>query len=305
MSNPSTSAIRPGMSARQWSMLFILGTLWGGSFFFARVAVMEIPPFSLVMFRVAIAAVALHIYLLVAGPSFRLALPYAGSFLLLGLVNNVIPFSLMFIGQTEIGAGLAAVMNSTTPFWTMLLANFLTADEKFTRAKFAGIVLGITGTAIMIGPGLVADLGGPVWAKLALIGMSFSYAVGFLFARRFRALPAPIIATGQMSAATLIMIPVVLVWHGTSGLFDASAASWGAVFGLALLSTTFAYILFFSLVAEAGSTNASLVTFIVPVSAIILGVLILGERLESFEIAGMAFIVLGLVIIDGRLFAKR
>lgn len=305
MSNPSTLALQPGMNARQWAMLFTLGALWGGSFFFARIAVMEIPPFSLVLFRVAIAAAALHVYLLAAGPSFRMALPYAGSFLILGLINNVLPFSLMFAGQTELGAGLAAVINATTPFWTMILANIVTADEKITRAKFAGISLGIAGTAIMIGPGVVAGLGGPVWAKLALIGTALSYAVALLFARRFRSMPSSIVATGQMTASTFIMIPIVLAWHGSAGLFDASPASWAAVFGLALLSTALAYILYFSLVAEAGSTNASLVTFIVPVGAILLGAVFLGERLESFEIAGMAFIAIGLVIIDGRVFAKR
>ena len=228
-----------------------------------------------------------------------------GPFFLLALVNNVIPFSLIFAGQTQLGAGLASVLNATTPFWTLLIANALTSDEKLSWNKLAGIVLGIAGTAVMIGPGLVAGLGGPVWAKFALIGASVSYAVALMVARRFRGVPAPVIATGQLTASTVIMIPVVLLTLGPAGLFAASAPVWTAVFALALLSTAFAYILYFNLVASAGATNASLVTLIVPASAILLGVTFLGERLELYEMGGMVLIALGLVTIDGRMFGRK
>lgn len=293
------------MSLRIWVMLFALGLLWGGSFFFSAVAVTEIPPLVLVLFRVALAAAALHLYLAIRGPSFRLALPLAGSFLVLGLINNVIPFSLMFLGQTEIGAGLAAVLNATTPFWTVILANSLTQDEKFTRAKLAGILLGILGTAVMIGPGLFAGLGGPVWAKLCLIGTALSYALGALFARRFRALPPAIVATGQLTASSLIMIPVILLLFGPAALLIGSAPIWAAVLALAVISTAFAYILYFTIIASAGATNASLVTLLVPMSAILLGAIFLGERLEAFELAGMGLILVGLLVIDGRIFRRH
>jgi drug/metabolite transporter (DMT)-like permease len=293
------------MTAVNWGMLLVLGALWGGSFFFARIAVAEIPPLNLVLFRVAIAAVALHLYLAVAGPSFRLALPMAGSFVVLALLNNIIPFSLMFAGQTELGAGAASILNATTPFWTMILANLLTSDEKLSWNKSIGIVLGITGAAVMIGPGVLAGLGGPVWAKLALVGTAVSYGFAAIFARKFSKLPPPIIATGQLTASTVIMIPVVLFTHGPSGLFSASMEAWASVFCLALLATAFAYILFFRLIQSAGATNTSLVTLIVPVSAILLGALFLGERLELFEMLGMGLIALGLLTIDGRLLKRR
>lgn len=293
------------MTARNWAQLLFLGAIWGGSFFFARVAVAEIPPLTLVLFRVAIAAAALHVYLAARGPSFRLALPYVASFFLLALLNNVIPFSLIFAGQTELGAGLASVLNATTPFWTVLIANMVTSDEKLSWNKVAGILLGIAGTAVMIGPGLAAGIGGPVWAKFALVGASLSYAFAVIFAKRFRALPPTVVATGQLTASTIMMIPVVLVASGPDNLFAASTHVWLAVFALALLSTAFAYILYFNIIASAGATNASLVTLVVPASAILLGALFLGERLEFFEIGGMALIGLGLVTIDGRLFARR
>ncbi|WP_192243216.1 DMT family transporter [Mesorhizobium silamurunense] len=297
------AATRGPMTLKDWAQLLLLGAIWGGSFFFARIAVSEIHPLALVLFRVAIAAAALQLYLAIRGPSFRLAFPYAGLFFLLALTNNVVPFSLIFAGQTELGAGVASVLNATTPFWTLILANALTTDEKLSWNKLAGIALGVAGTAVMIGPGLAAGLGGPVWAKFALIGASLSYAVALMVARRFNGVPSPVIATGQLTASTVIMIPVVLA-HGPAGLFSASPPVWAAVLGLALLSTAFAYILYFNLVASAGATNASLVTLIVPVSAVLLGFLFLGERLQLFEMGGMVLIGLGLITIDGRLFGR-
>jgi len=295
-----------GMSALDWAKLVLLGAIWGGSFFFARISVAEMHPLTLVLFRVAIAAAALHLYLAIRGPSFRLAWPLAGSLLLLGLINNVLPFSLLFAGQTEMGAGLASVLNATTPFWTVLLANMFTADEKLTWNKAAGVLLGVAGVAVMVGPGIVASLGGPVWAKLAMIAASVSYAVALIFSRRsFKGVPPAIVATGQLTASTVIMIPLVLLWNGPAGLFDASAHVWAAVAALALVSTAFAYLLYFGLIGSAGATNASLVTLLVPVSAILLGLVFLGERLELFEIAGMVLIGLGLATIDGRMLAWR
>jgi len=306
MTVASASNAGQKMSALDWGKLLLLGGIWGGSFFFARIAVAEIHPLTLVLFRVAIAAAALHVYLLARGPSFRLALPLAGSFFLLGLINNVLPFSLIFAGQTQMGAGLASVLNATTPFWTVLVANAFTADEKVSWNKAAGILLGIVGVAVMVGPGVIASLGGPVWAKLAMIGASLSYAFALVFSRRrFAGVPPVLVATGQLTASTIIMAPVVLLWNGVDGQLAASGPVWAAVFALALVSTAFAYILYFGLVRSAGATNASLVTLIVPVSAILLGLVFLGERLELFEVAGMVLIGLGLVTIDGRIFVRR
>lgn len=299
------AATRGPMSLKDWARLLLLGALWGGSFFFARIAVMELHPLALVLLRVAIAAAALHLWLALRGPSFRAAMAHAPMFFLLALTNNVIPFSLIFTGQTELGAGLAAVLNSTTPFWTLVLANILTDDEKLSWNKLAGIALGIAGTAAMIGPGLAAGIGGPVWPKFALVGAALSYALALMVARRFSDVPPPVIATGQLTAATIIMVPVVLLAHGPAALFAASAPVWAAVLALALASTAFGYILFFKLVASAGATNTSLVTLVAPASALLLGFAFLGERLERFELAGMALIALGLLTIDGRILRRR
>lgn len=293
------------MTAALWAQLIFLSCLWGGAFFFAGVAVKEIPPLLLVLLRVGIAAIGLNLFLLLRGPSIRQALPFAGPFLALALLNNIVPFSLMFAGQTAIGAGLASVLNATTPVWTLILAGYVFRTETPAWNKLLGVVLGIAGVAVMIGPGLLAGLGGPVWAKFALLGTALSYAFAAIYARRFALLPPIVVAAGQLAASTVIMIPVVLATTGLTALTAASTPVWAAVILLALMSTALAYIIYFNLISRAGASNASLVTLLIPVSAIILSSVFLNEQLELFEIAGMALIALGLVAIDGRLLRRR
>jgi drug/metabolite transporter (DMT)-like permease len=288
-------------SARTWAMLVILSVIWGASFFFARIAVQEVPPLMLVLLRVSIAALALHLYLLARGEwrAFR-AHPFL-PFLILGILNNAIPFSLLFIGQTALGAGLAAVLNALVPFWTVIAANRLTADEKISAPKIAGIVLGILGAATIIGPGATTGLGAPLWAELAVIGAGISYAFASIYAKTFKGVPPVAIATGQLTGATLVMLPIAFLVHGLFSTAAISGGVWAAIIALALVSTAFAYILFFRIVAAAGATFVSQVTLLVPVSAVILGGLFLGERLTATDFIGMALIGLGLITVDGRL----
>jgi len=287
------------MGASDWAQLLLLGALWGASFFFARITIREIEPLTLVFYRVVIAAVALHLWLFLRGVSFRPALSRAGPFMLLALLNNIVPFSLIFLGQTAIGAGLAGILNATTPFWAIIAANVFTSDEKITPAKLAGIGLGIAGTAVMVGPGLFAGLGAPAWAQFCVLGAAFSYGLAAVLARRFRDLPSDVVAAGQFTASTVVM--AVLVGIGASAVTTASPTSWMCVVALGLLSTALAYILYFNLINSAGATNASLVTLVVPVGAILLGALFLGETLDGYELAGIGLIGLGLLTTDGRI----
>ncbi len=289
------------MTGYAWLQLLLLGAIWGGSFFFARIAVQIVPPLTLVLFRVAIAALALHLYLMSRGINFWNYHQHALGFAGLGILNNVIPFSLLFIGQTVLGAGLESILNATTPIWTVIIAALLTVDEKITANKLAGILLGIFGIVVMMGPGALTGLGGPLWAELAVIGATLSYAFATILAKRFKGVPPTVTATGQMTASTLIMIPVMLLHDGAPDLASIDSSVWSAIIALGILSTAFAYILFFSIVQAAGATNASLVTLIVPVSAILLGTIFLGERLAVHDFIGMALIGCGLLTIDGRL----
>ena len=298
---PANAPVKPAISAAVWAMLLALSLLWGASFFFARIAVHEVPPLFLVLFRVAIAALALHLYLASKGEwaSFR-AQPFL-PFLLLGLLNNAIPFSLLFIAQTSLGAGLASILNALVPFWTVIAANRLTSDEKISPGKLTGILLGIFGAAVIISPGAASGLGAPIWAQLAVIGAGISYAFASIYSKRFKGVPPAVTATGQLTAAALIMLPVAFLAHGTFDPASISAQVWAVILALALASTALAYILFFRIIAAAGATIVSLVTLLVPISAVLLGALLLGERLSWNEFAGMALIALGLVTIDGRL----
>ncbi|MBY5317017.1 DMT family transporter [Rhizobium leguminosarum] len=288
------------MNAWTWGLLVLLGLIWGASFFFARIAVQHVPPLTLVFFRLLLAALALHIYIAGRFDFYAILKTRWREFLILGLINNALPHALIFFGQTRIGAGLAAILNATTPIWTVLIANYFTSDEKLSPAKIAGCLVGLAGTIVLIGPGMSAGGQAPLWALLLPVLAAISYGFAATYGKRFKNVPAPVTAAGQLTASSLIALPLSLLadrpWALASPPLDALLA----VLALALLSTAFGYILYFRIMAAAGAINASLVTLLVPPSAILLGVLFLGERLALSEFAGMALIGFGLVILDGR-----
>ncbi|CAN7328266.1 DMT family transporter [Pararhizobium sp. LjRoot235] len=305
-----TDSLQHRMTLATWGLLALLGLIWGGSFFFARIAIQHVPALTLVLLRVAIAALALHIYVFGRYGIYRELQARWRQFLLLGLINNAIPHTFIFLGQTQIGAGLAAILNATTPVWTVLIANALTHDEKLSLAKITGCLLGLAGTAALIGPSALPGLTTsgsniPLWALLFPLIAAISYGFAATYGKRFRGVAAPVTAAGQLTASTLIMLPLSVVidtpWH----LQVPPLTSVLAVLALAMLSTAYAYILFFHIMSRAGATNTSLVTLLVPPSAILLGFLFLRETLEPTDIAGMLLIAAGLVVLDGRILPGR
>lgn len=289
------------ISALTWTLLILLGLIWGGSFFFARLAVAHVPPLTLVLLRVSLAALVLHLYLYARLGLYRRLIERWRAFLILGILNNAVPFTLIFAGQTEIGAGLAAILNATTPLWTVIIANRLTADEKLTTQKLSGCLLGLVGTFVLIGPDALAGLGAPVWAQLAVVGASISYGFAAIYGRRFSDIPPVVTATGQLTASTLVMLPLVLLVDRPWNLSFPPPDIALAIFLLAVVSTALAYILYFRIIATSGATNGSIVTLLVPPSAIVLGVLFLGERISPEMAVGLLLIVMGLMTIDGRI----
>lgn len=295
----------PGMSGKDWSRLVALSVLWGGSFFFIGAARPELPALTIVAARLALGAAALWLVL----PRLGIAPPRGLSAWLacagMGVLNNAIPFSLIAWAQGSLASGLASVVNATTPMMTVLAAHVLTSDEKITRAKLAGVGLGFAGVAVLAGPdaftGRTDSL--PI---LAMLAATFSYGLSGVFGRRFRRLPmAPEAgALGQLTASALIMAGPALLFDRPWTLSPGTAAL-AAVAGLGLLSTALAYILFFRVLVSAGPTNLSLATFMIPPTAILLGVAFLGETLQARHIAGIALIAAGLVVIDGRLLRLR
>ncbi|MGX1307772.1 drug/metabolite transporter (DMT)-like permease [Amorphus suaedae] len=300
-----TPSVTPGprplvLTPRDWAMLVLLSVLWGGSFFFAKIAVAEIPPLTLVAARVAIAAVALHVFLFATGRPSPLVDARFPAFVVLGIFNNVIPFSLLFWAQLTIPSGLAAILNATTPIFTMVLATMLTADDRATPLKIGGIALGFIGVVVMLGTAPSGD-SGSLLAELACLGAALSYGISGMLARRLTAAPPVLLATGQLTGSTLIMIPLALVTEAPWTMAMPSAAAIGAVAAIALASTAFGYLLYFAVLRSAGATNTSLVTYLVPMTAILLGTLFLGERLGLADYAGMVLIIGGIALAQGRL----
>ncbi|WP_152599515.1 DMT family transporter [Hoeflea sp. BAL378] len=303
--SPLPRALAPSMSASTWGLLILLGLIWGGSFFFARVAVQHVPPMTLVLFRVSLAALALHLAFGRQPDFYRTLLSRWPELLVLGLINNAIPFTLIFLGQTEIGAGLASILNATTPLWTVIIAQILTTDEKISAAKLIGCVLGLAGMVLLIGPAALGIAETPLWAKLAVVGAAVSYGFAAAFGKRFKGVSPRVTATGQLTASSLIMLPFALVVDRPWTLPVPPMEVIAAILALALLSTAFAYVLYFRILSVAGATSASLVTLLVPPSAILLGILFLGETLSLTEMLGLGLIALGLLSLDNRLAIKR
>ena len=224
------------------------------------------------------------------------------AFLGMGFLNNMIPFSLIVWGQTHIGSGLASILNATAPLFTVIIAHCLTKDEKMSGARLIGVVVGFAGVVFKIGPEALQGLGTNTLAQLAVLGAAISYAFAGVFGRRFRSLGmVPLVtATGQVTTSTVILIPLAMMVDRPWMLPMPTLEIIGAVLALALFSTALAYILYFRILATAGATNVLLVTFLIPVSAILLGTTVLGEELDLKHFVGMCLIGMGLAAIDWR-----
>jgi drug/metabolite transporter (DMT)-like permease len=294
------------MDAYDWVMLITLATVWGGSFLFNAILVAELPVITIVAIRVTVAALALWGFVRVTGRKIPTTPQVWGALLILGVLNNAIPFSLIVQGQTQITSGLASILNATTPFFTILVAGFFLTDERFSVLRVLGVVVGFSGVILLVGPEALGSLGADFWAQLCALGAALSYGFASVFGRRFRELKVDpvMVATGQVTMSSLVLWPIALWIDGPQDILGLSFNAAASMFGLAVLCTSFAYILYFRILERAGATNISLVTFLVPISAIILGVLVLGESIFIKEIIGMTLIGLGLAIIDGRLFQR-
>lgn len=307
-----TPPINLRMGAAEWGILALLSILWGVSFFFLEIALREVPPFTLVLARLGLSALVMLAFVAVTR---RAIPPRPGlwrALFLLALLNTALPFSLFAYAQTEISSGLASILNATTPLWGVIVAHLFTPDEKATPGKLVGVAMGIAGVAVMIGGGALSGSGASLPAQLACLGATFCYAFAGVYGRRFRAWGVgPLdVATGQLVAGAILILPVALLIDAPWRLALPGTTTLLAIAGLALLSTTVAYFLYFSLIARAGATNALLVTLLIPVTAILLGTLLLGtlllgEVLLPRHWAGMALIAAGLAAIDGRLFDRR
>lgn len=297
----------PQMTGREWAWMGVLAFVWGGSFFFIAIGLTELPVLTLVAGRCVVGALALHLILRVQGAAFPLAGSILLAFLGMSLLNNVIPFSLIAFGQSRIPSGLASILNATTPMFTMLIAHLFTKDERLTPRKVVGVVLGFCGVAILFDLRKLGA-GGALEGQLACLAATISYGFAGVYGRRFARMGlSPVaIAAGQITLSSLIMVPLALAHDGVPSLPSLHVIL--AVLGLGILSTAGGYVLFFRILARAGATNISLVTLMVPCSAILLGAAFLGEKIGLTSFIGFGIITLGLLVVDGRilkLFSRR
>lgn len=293
----------PTIDRASWIMLLCLSLLWSASFLFMKVAAESLPILTLVLIRVGVAAGVLQATVALLRSRRPKGAPILIRYALMGIFNNLLPSALIVYATIRIGAGAASILNATAPIFTLLIAHFATMDEKMTAPKLAGITLGFLGVVAMSAPGAMAGMGSEQLAILAMLMATFCYGLSALIGRSFHGIPPLVSAAYQLTAATLILAPIVLLIEPPWTLAAPSDEALAAVLALALLSTALAYVLFFAVIARSGATNVMLVTLMIPVSGVFLAWLFLGEAFRMDEAAGMVLIGLGLVVIDGRALA--
>lgn len=291
------------MGFKEWGLIIILSILWGGSFFFVGVAVKEVPPLTIVFCRVGLASIILLGIVYLKGDKMPASPSLWGGFIIMGALNNLIPFSLIVWGQTHIESGLASILNATTPIFSVVLAHLLTREERLTTNRVSGVLIGWIGVTVLIGIESLKGFGIEVIGQIAVLGAACSYACAAIYGRRFKDLSPLVVATGMLCSSTIMMTPLTLIVDQPWNL-SPSVMTLMALFGLAAISTSLAYIIYFRVLATSGPTNILLVTFLIPLSAILLGVTVLGERLGWNAFVGMGMIFIGLIAIDGRLIKK-
>ncbi len=292
------------MGPGEYGYIILLSILWGASFFFMKIALRDLTPFTIVFLRVSGSAILLSLLLMIQGKHPGFSRKDMIPFLIMGALNNMIPFSLIVWGQQFVESSVASIINASSPLFSLVLAHFLTNEERMTPPRIAGIILGISGVALLIGVDAMSITGNMLAGQTAMVLASLCYAFAAIYGRRFRGREPVYVASGVLTGATVLTLPFMLLLEKPFGLqpgFESSAA----VTGLILLSTSLAFVLYFKLLSRTGPTNLLLVTFLIPVSAIILGVVVLKESLSWNAMAGMGMIFAGLAVMDGRLFRKR
>jgi drug/metabolite transporter (DMT)-like permease len=289
------------MSAKNWGLLLLLALLWGSSFLFYKILVAVLPPVTVVLGRVGLAAIAMNLWLLAEGQVIGLRHGLWRRFLLLGFLNNVLPFILIAWGETRIDSGLASILNATTPIFMVAVAHWGTEDEKLSWSKIIGVACGILGVMVLVGFDAFRGTGN-FWGELAVVGASCTYGFGGVYSRRFKDLPPLVAATGQTTGAAILLVPLSLLIDHPWTLSPPGGAVWMSLLAFAVINTALAYVLYYRIIAGAGVTYVSLVTLLIPVVALLLGAVFLKETIAMRALAGMTIIALGLAAIDGRLF---
>ncbi len=297
-------APQQSLSFAAWITLLSLAMIWGVSFLCFALGLRELNVYTLVAHRVFWGG------LILWGVVFALNIPKPktlkiwGSLLVMGILNNALPFSLIAWGQIHVESGLASIINGSTALFAILIAAFLFKDERLTPNKLAGLIVACAGVCITIGWQALLNFDIRSLAQLALLGAGFFYGCASAWARiTLKELHPIMSATGMLTGASLVMVPLAYYIDGTPS-FDLMPITFAAMAFLAIAATSLAYLLYYHALNLAGSGNLSLVTLLVPPFAVFWGAVVLNESLPSSAYIGFAVIALGMLIIDGRVFKR-
>lgn len=300
-STPAPVFAQTEMSPRAWALLWALAIIWGGSFLSNRAALEEMGVLSVVTLRVGGGAVLLWLYVALR----RLEVPrdprYLGRFIIMGALNNAIPFSLIVWGQQHIDSGLAAILNASTAIFGVLIAALVFADERLSRRKITGVLIGFAGVVLAVGPDAITGLDLTSMGQIAVLGASIAYGCAAAYARgAIRGLAPEVAAAGMLTGGTLWLLPAMLWFEGVPS-FDWSLPVWGAVAWLIVGCSALAYLIYYRILAMAGAGNLLLVTLLIPPVAIVAGRVVYDEALSLNALAGFVVLAIGLLVLNGRI----
>ncbi|MEQ8656735.1 MAG: DMT family transporter [Hyphomicrobiales bacterium] len=300
MANATTLTAQKTMSTASWGWLLLLGALWGMSFVFIKVAIVEIQPLTLVFLRTLLASSVLLAICRITGVRMPTSSKAWRDYAILGFFSSSLAFSLIFWAQQFIDASLSSILIAATPFFTVLLAGLLLTDERFTTQKTFGVIIGFAGVVLVIGPRYLFGLGGNLIAELAVLLAAGAYAIASIWGRRFAGEPPLATATGQITTSAVMLFPLAFVFENPLSMDTPSWSAIGAVIALAIFCTALTYLIYFRVLKMAGASNASLVGLVIPAFTMMFAVPLLGEEITLLKIVGMLVIAIGMMVLDGR-----
>ena len=287
------------MSLRDWALIVLLGAIWGCSFVFNAVLIRETGPLWVTSLRVAIGALGCWAFLW----ALRKPVPRDPRLWLqlgaLGIVAYAIPFALFPLAQAHLASGIAAIINALTPMVTAVISHFWIGGEKASPTKFTGVAIGFAGAAILVSPALSAGGSSQLWAIAACLGATLCYALSLNITRSFKHVEPTAFAAIALTGAAVVATPMAFLAEGLPVM--TRPETWGAALAIGLLSTAFTFQIMYRILPRVGATNFATTTFIAPISALIIGVSVLGETILPIQILGMLVIFFGLLFIDGRI----
>ena len=294
------------MSARAWSLLLRLSFIWGSSFYIVEVGLVFLDPFWLVSLRVVTGAVVLNTGLYLAGHRLPNSRTFWGGCLVIGLLNNILPFTFLAIGQQSVTGGVASILNANTAFFGVIVAAIFLRSEPLYPHRLVGVIIGVMGVVIAIGPSALLTLdvssAGQFFIILATLCYSFATVWGKL---KLSSYPALSVAAAMLVCSAMMSVPTALVMSGPPPVEMFLPANrlglLQVIIGIGVFCTALAYPIYFKILALAGASNLSLVTIIIPVFAISLDAALLGQFVTSQEVMGFGLVVVGLAVMDGRI----